>query len=370
VGTGQQHRRQVGVGTSRILQREQFSVFCDRPSDLVVERTVAGQDSVGEPSPQIGQGIEGVGHGGHATRRRCVRTRRQDDLSTGCRVGGTLAVVNPTARQADLSDADELARLRWLWRTVERGERGDWVRFRSAFTSWFLEHERTHVPFLAQAGGSVVGMAWLAVIERVPGPERWRRRSGDLQSVYVRAEHRNRGLGHLLISTLIDVARREGLAYLSVHPSPPSFPFYRRLGFVGEGSLLFLELQSHWHPESPGHFTPRWCRIAAMIDPSRPHHRCPISLDIPYHGQPGARLGGEGLGRRDASQISSPCCRRRPTERCRHVDDAPEDLPRQERSACHRLSGVGNRVAHLIEHEYQTRRAGRPTTPPPCDVRA
>ncbi len=43
---------------------------------------------------------------------------------------------------------------------------------------------------------------------------------------------------------LIDGARGEGLEYLSVHPSPRSFPFYRRLGFTGEGSLLFLALDS------------------------------------------------------------------------------------------------------------------------------
>ena len=41
---------------------------------------------------------------------------------------------------------------------------------------------------------------------------------------------------------LIDGARREGVDYLFVHPSPRSFPFYRRLGVTGDGSLLFLDL--------------------------------------------------------------------------------------------------------------------------------
>jgi hypothetical protein len=44
------------------------------------------------------------------------------------------------------------------------------------------------------------------------------------------------------MESLIDGARGEGLEYLSVHLSPRSFPFYRRLGFTGEGSLLFLAL--------------------------------------------------------------------------------------------------------------------------------
>jgi GNAT superfamily N-acetyltransferase len=107
------------------------------------------------------------------------------------------------------------------------------------------EHHATHVPFLVEVGGSSVGMAWLVIIERIPGPENWKRLSGFLQSVYVLPEHRNDGLGSVLMERLIDAARREGLEYLSVHPSPRSFPFYRRLGFTGEGSLLFLALDSN-----------------------------------------------------------------------------------------------------------------------------
>ena len=147
-----------------------------------------------------------------------------------------------SARRADLSDAAELARLRWIWRAVERNEQGDPDRFRDEFRSWISEHGRSHLPFLVELGGSAVGMAWLGVSERVPGPENWTRLSGDLQSVYVTPEHRDQGVGSLLIKALIEEAKKEGLVWLSVHPSPRSFPFYRRLGFTGEGSLLFLNL--------------------------------------------------------------------------------------------------------------------------------
>lgn len=147
-----------------------------------------------------------------------------------------------SARRAGLSDSGELARLRWVWRAVERDEKGDPDRFREDFLNWVAEHHRTHVPFLIEVDGCAVGMAWLVIIERIPGPENWKRLSGFLQSVYVTREHRNDGLGSLLMESLIDGARGEGLEYLSVHLSPRSFPFYRRLGFTGEGSLLFLAL--------------------------------------------------------------------------------------------------------------------------------
>lgn len=147
------------------------------------------------------------------------------------------------ARRAIPSDADHLARFRWRWRAVERGESGDWERFRADFARWVAEHEDTHIPFLVEAEGEPVGMAWLAVVERVPGPQHWRRVAGMIQSVYVVAEQRNRGLGTLLVGELIGFACAEGLDYLAVHPSERSFPFYRRLGFSGTERVLELDFR-------------------------------------------------------------------------------------------------------------------------------
>lgn len=152
--------------------------------------------------------------------------------------------MKPVARQANLFDADDLVRLRWTWRVIERDESGDPNRFRRDFADWMALHEQTHLPYIVQDGGSVVGMAWLAIISRVPGPQRWTRLSGAVQSVYVMPEHRNRGQGEVLMTDLINGARSRGLDYLSVHPSPRSFTFYRRLGFEGKGRVLFLSLES------------------------------------------------------------------------------------------------------------------------------
>jgi GNAT superfamily N-acetyltransferase len=180
------------------------------------------------------------------THLRVPRFRNQS-ISQGMMLGVNVTrtpLGDASARRAGTSDADELARLRWIWRAVERNEKGLVDRFREEFAAWILEHERSHVPYLVEVGGSAVGMAWFAIIERVPGPEIWKRLSGHIQSVYVTADHRDGGLGSLLIQELIQGARDEGLDYLIVHPSQRSFPFYRRLGFTGEGDLLFLELAS------------------------------------------------------------------------------------------------------------------------------
>src|SRR4051812_6044104 len=53
----------------------------------------------------------------------------------------------------------------------------------AAFAAWVATHADSHVPFVAEVGGCVVGAAWLLVAERVPGNESMDRRYGDVQSV-------------------------------------------------------------------------------------------------------------------------------------------------------------------------------------------
>jgi len=140
-----------------------------------------------------------------------------------------------------MGDAGELAGLRWTWRTTEHDESGmERSVFDAAFGEWMHEHRESHTPFVADEGGASVGMAWLATLERVPGPGVWRRLGGAVQSVYVLPEHRGHGLGSALVQAVVSEARSNGLGYLIVHPSERAFPLYRRLGFGESGRVLEL----------------------------------------------------------------------------------------------------------------------------------
>jgi GNAT superfamily N-acetyltransferase len=142
------------------------------------------------------------------------------------------------AGDGDLAD---LVVLRYRWRVEEAGERGQGIdEFESQFRSWYETHRSTHVGFLARANGTAIGCAWLFVVDRIPGPEKFIRRAGMLQSVYVEPSRRNHGVGDGLIRTVIEEAKERELDYLMVHPSSASFPFYRRLGFADSSRVLEL----------------------------------------------------------------------------------------------------------------------------------
>ncbi|MFK0296458.1 GNAT family N-acetyltransferase [Streptomyces sp. NPDC090442] len=61
------------------------------------------------------------------------------------------------------------------------------------------------VPLLVR-GEVVIGMAWLAITQRVPHPRAFERMSGDVQCVYVTPGERDHGLGGVLIKEVVDWA--------------------------------------------------------------------------------------------------------------------------------------------------------------------
>ena len=58
-----------------------------------------------------------------------------------------------------------------------------------AYTDWVAAHADAPT----EIDGSVVGVAWLLIAERLPGNGSLDRRYGDIQAVEVREEYRNRG---------------------------------------------------------------------------------------------------------------------------------------------------------------------------------
>jgi GNAT superfamily N-acetyltransferase len=101
----------------------------------------------------------------------------------------------------------------------------------AAYASWVAAHAEAHLPFVAEVDGYVVGSAWLLVAERVPGNESLDRRYGDIQSVMVRDEYRNQGIGAALMTAILTEARARDLLHVTVHSGRRAVDFYLRNGF-------------------------------------------------------------------------------------------------------------------------------------------
>ncbi len=158
--------------------------------------------------------------------------------------GKNRCVTIRRARLHDDADLEALAQLRWRWRVDDRGESGvSRAEFSRQFAQWCAGHADTHPAFLAERDGVVVGMAWLAIVERIPGPAHFERRSAYVQSVYVAPEAREAGVGSQLVAAVIDEARRRRLDYLAVHPSDVAFGLYRRAGFAETSRVLELDFR-------------------------------------------------------------------------------------------------------------------------------
>jgi len=151
-------------------------------------------------------------------------------------IGRLDLVVVRTATPADVS---ALAVLRWRWALGDQPAEPAALRdFRSALREWMTAQGEASVCKIAVLDGELVGMASLAVFDRVPNPGDLRRRSGDVQSVFVVPEHRGRGIGRQLMQAICETADNLGIRSLTVHSSEQALPLYQLVGFTPSHLLL------------------------------------------------------------------------------------------------------------------------------------
>ncbi|MCT9077256.1 GNAT family N-acetyltransferase [Streptomyces fulvoviolaceus] len=149
---------------------------------------------------------------------------------------------NIVIRVAQPSDLAAVADLRWRWVAENANspdpdlvQRDEFVRH---FVAWAKENASSHRCMVLVRDTTIIGMAWLAVLHRVPAPHALNRASGDLQCVYVIPEARDTGLGGRLIEATLAAAHELGLERVTVHSSPRAIPAYARHGFEPSTRLL------------------------------------------------------------------------------------------------------------------------------------
>jgi GNAT superfamily N-acetyltransferase len=143
----------------------------------------------------------------------------------------------PVIRIAGAADAPALAALRRAWTAEQYGEADD-EGFEARFIDWFERESARRVCWLAEVSGAAVGMVNLAAFDRMPGPGWDAGFWGYLSNAFVLAAYRSQGIGSLLARALLGYADDHGYVRVVLHPSERSIPFYGRLGFSADDSLL------------------------------------------------------------------------------------------------------------------------------------
>lgn len=152
----------------------------------------------------------------------------------------TESAADVVVRLAQARDLPGLAALRWHWSSEQHGAEKlpPLDQYVSRALEWAHDHSETHIPYAAVSEAETVGMAWLAIMPRVPAPLSEDRSSGDVQSCFVVPRLRGIGIGHRLISAVLADARQRGLEYVTVHSSKAAVTMYERAGFKHYSQLL------------------------------------------------------------------------------------------------------------------------------------
>jgi len=79
--------------------------------------------------------------------------------------------------------------------------------------------------FTAKSKGEIVGYASLHLINKVS------RKSGLIEDVAVHREYRGKGIGKLLIETLIKTAKAQQCDKIILNSNERNIPFYEKIGF-------------------------------------------------------------------------------------------------------------------------------------------
>jgi GNAT superfamily N-acetyltransferase len=144
-------------------------------------------------------------------------------------------------RRAGPEDAAELARLRYEFRTEldPATESGPvFIRRCSRWIAEALGPDGAWRCWVAALGTTLVGTAWLQIIEKLPNPVGHLDFHGYVSSVYVTPQLRNAGIGSALLDACLAAAQAERIDALFLWPTSRSRALYERHGFVVPDDLL------------------------------------------------------------------------------------------------------------------------------------
>jgi GNAT superfamily N-acetyltransferase len=98
--------------------------------------------------------------------------------------------------------------------------------------------------WVAELDHVLIGHAFVALVDKVPRPEREHRKIAYLTNVYTRPAYRNRGVGGRLVERAKEAAHEVNVELMIVWPADESGEFYERHGFSRSSEPLIWKAES------------------------------------------------------------------------------------------------------------------------------
>ena len=143
-------------------------------------------------------------------------------------------------RLASVSDALLLATFRWELRSSFHQVTEDNAAFVERCASWMQERLRSSrwKCWIADWRKTPVGSVWTQLVEKIPNPISEPEYYVYLTNFYVREQYRDKGIGSMLLSTIVAWSRSNNAESIILWPTERSKPFYLRHGFSTAAELM------------------------------------------------------------------------------------------------------------------------------------
>jgi GNAT superfamily N-acetyltransferase len=148
-------------------------------------------------------------------------------------------------RAATLDDVDVLVRHR-IGMFTDMGVPLDEAALEASFRTWLAETipSGTYRAWLVEDdGGDVAAGGGITILPWPPGPRYMGTRLAFVYNVYTEAGHRRRGLARLVMDTIHDWCRENGVASVALNASRDGLPLYQSMGYVeSPAPMMFLPI--------------------------------------------------------------------------------------------------------------------------------
>ena len=154
--------------------------------------------------------------------------------------------MDPTYQIAELNIINQIAELRWLahWEDNEsiKESKKEYVERCVSFLEKELNINWFH--FVANIDNEIIGIASVFVFERLPAPGRMHAFNAYLTNVYIKKEHRKKGIGTNLINKIKKWGEEKSINTIMLFSSEDGIKLYEKTGFKNKMNFYSLDTKA------------------------------------------------------------------------------------------------------------------------------